>query len=390
MITAPVSTPRQDHNPASPFQPIGLLMEESKANLITYSVLDGGTNWTYAADNTVGTPYAATAPDGTTLAASLADNSTSGQHYTTPAATIAVTSGTTYAFSVFVKPGTATDVQLALPSPPFPAITGSYEYTNFNITSGTVVNGCTSCGAIQALSNGWYRLSMTATASSSASMAPVIAFTNNSTSATGGVPSYVGSGEYLYLWGAQFEQTALTSYIPTAGASVTRGEDTFYVLATANGGWLTNNVGTMGSTYFTNALTSNAQGVASLTNGTGAQSLSLMINSSGHVDFQNYNSGVSYNGVTAANPTYTVGTVVHEAGAFATTPSPGFEGCAILGVVCSPDGNSALPATQSRLSIGHVRGNDGGSTIGPLDGYIQRFWYMPTTQPDSGLVALTE
>jgi hypothetical protein len=377
LTNAAANTPRLDHNPVSPYSPRGILIEEGRTNLITYSVPDGGTNWTYAADNTAGTANATTAPDGTTTAASLADNSTTGAHYAAPTATIAVTSGNTYNFSVFVKPSTATDVQLVLPSPPFTSGVGGGQYTNFNLTSGTIASGVTSNAAIQALSNGWYRLSLYATANSTASTAPVICLTNNIT--TGGIePSYSGSGESLYIWGAQFEAGQNpTSYIPTYGSTVARATDVFTVPGTAGGGWLSNNVGTFGTEGMILNLTGNAQGFAGLDNGASNQAVNDIVGASGNRASTFYSSGQTYLGNVSG---YTTGATTKIAFGYSAT----YENGAADGTGYT-SGTVAPPATQSRLTIGHSRG----TSTGDLDGWITRIWYMPVIICDACLTDIT-
>lgn len=372
LTNAAANTPRLDHNPASPFSPRGILMEEGRTNLISYSVPDGGTNWTYAADNTAGTADATTAPDGTTTAASLADTSTSGTHYATPTAAISVTSGTAYNFSVFVKPSTATDVQLTLPSPPFASVLGGAPYADFNLTTGTIATGATSSATIQALNNGWYRLSLYGTANSTSTTAPIIALTNNSTS-DGALPSYSGSGESLYIWGAQFEAGQNpTSFIPTYGSTVARATDVFTVPGTAGGGsgWLSNNVGTLGTEGSLLALSGKDQGFAGLDNGTAAQSIYDTIGSAGNRAGYFYSSGSTYVGTVSG---YTAGATTK----LALTFSPTYENGAGDGTAFNTNGTYAPPATQSRLTIGHTR-----NSIGDLDGWVSRIWYLPVTVCD--------
>jgi len=208
ILTAAANVPR--------FEAPGLLLEPQSTNLIAYSVLDAGTHWFYT--NATGTANAAIAPDGTTTACAVADNATSGAH--TAQMSFAAVSGTVYTVSCLVKAGTATVVQLGLPSATFSGL----FYANFNLSSGTVGTSNTPA-TITPIGNGWYLVSITATATATASSSLNILLTNSNPSAARSV-SYVGSGQSLYVWGGQAEALGgVTSVIPTAGSTVTRALD---------------------------------------------------------------------------------------------------------------------------------------------------------------------
>ena len=156
------------------------------------------TNSSITADQT-------TAPDGTTTADLFISNTTSGPHYVfrDTSALIAITSGSQYTFSVYLKKGTgatAPDImQLAFSASQFP--TG---YANFNIGSGTIGTTSAVTASITVVGSGWYRCVITATATASSnSAAGGVSFTNNSDSA-GRLPSYVdATTSDVFIWGAQ-------------------------------------------------------------------------------------------------------------------------------------------------------------------------------------------
>jgi hypothetical protein len=105
--------------------------------------------------------------------------------------------------SAFVKAGTGNLFKLFTTS-------GSID-TQFNLTTQTVTSVVGS-GTITAMGNGWYRCTATGT-----------------TTLTTEVIQYVfpnTSSEYMYFWGAQFENSSYpTSYIPTTSSSATRVAD---------------------------------------------------------------------------------------------------------------------------------------------------------------------
>jgi hypothetical protein len=133
------------------------------------------------------------------------------------------TAGLTYTFSVFVKKAEQDWMQLLLQSTAFSIDT----WANFNIANGTIGNqGGAGSPKVENYGNGWYRISISATATASAVTTNEIYPTNN-----------VNGGRYqsfqnlvdvdaCYLWGAQVELgTEATSIIPTTTAQVTINQD---------------------------------------------------------------------------------------------------------------------------------------------------------------------
>ena len=222
LTQASSNAPRFDYNPST-LALNGLLIEGQSTNLQIYSEnAFSGANWTTI--NATAVDSAVTSPDGTTNASSLTDNSTSGVHYTNPSGQQSFTNGSTYTWSVFAKAGTATVIQLATT-----AVVSS-AYVNFNLSNGTVSSsgGSITSSGIQAVGNGWYRCWFTVSNGGTTGLQSnyfLILLTNNNGSATR-EPSYVGSGETAYIYGAQIEQASFaSSYIPTTSATVTRAAD---------------------------------------------------------------------------------------------------------------------------------------------------------------------
>jgi hypothetical protein len=137
---------------------------------------------------------------------------------------ISVASGVTYTSSVFVKKDPTSSnniIQLVNRIASF-----GDSFANFNINTGIVAKeeGCTA--RIVPLNNGWYRISITATATASGTNDLIVCFTNNNPDSNI-IPSYTGStDERIIIWGAQLETGSVaTSYIPTVAATATRNAD---------------------------------------------------------------------------------------------------------------------------------------------------------------------
>jgi len=203
--SAAVNEPRFDYNPST-LAARGLLIEESRTNLLTYS--EDITQWSVAGGSR--SSNTAVSPDGQTTADTYTQ-STGGDYLYHSAA---ISSSTTYTLSVFLKAGTKTTARLWYGTGGL----GTYVFIDINISAGTIGSvgsggGATAAAAsIQAFGNGWYRVALTGNLG--ANTVGYLVLGNDSTS--GGV----------YIWGAQLEQGSFsTSYIPTQAATVTRSAD---------------------------------------------------------------------------------------------------------------------------------------------------------------------
>lgn len=199
-----------------------LLMEPQRTNL----QLNSEDFSTYGQLNVTTTVNQTTAPTGLSTADLIAETAVTSGHSVFNNLACSVTSGTTYTLSCYFKKGpgaTAPDIiQLSSPQG-FTSL-----YANFNITTGVVTqsSGVVST-SITSVGNGWWRCSLTATASSTTSFSGlIVAFVNNNPT-SGASPSYLGQvTSNIYAWGGQVEAGAYaTSYIPTTTASVTRNVD---------------------------------------------------------------------------------------------------------------------------------------------------------------------
>lgn len=231
VATVNANLPRFDYDPST-LTCRGLLIEESRTNLYVYSEDFGNGNWSKF--NSTVTTDATTAPDGAATADALVENSATGSHGLQQFYT-GFTSGTSYTISLFVKAGIRSWVQFVFPSAAFGVGTGGY----FNLTGagslGTT-NGSPTSRTITAFPNGWYRITVTATATATTGgNMPISAASADNTT------SYAGSNgsTALFLWGAQLEAGAFaTSYIPNlATGTTTRNADVVQMTGTNFSSW---------------------------------------------------------------------------------------------------------------------------------------------------------
>lgn len=196
MQTAPAGVPRIDYDPVTG-ECRGLLVEEQRTNLLSYSEEFANVNWVKTELSV--SPNSSFAPDGTLTADKLVETAVAnGTHlvyvYTGSAAT--------HAASFYMKAGERSWVNLRIDN------TSNY----FNLSSGE--KGTTAAGNIaniEHVGNGWYCCSVVKTMSGTSPVGLRLAIAD-------GVDVYTGDGTSgIYIWGAQLEQGSFpTSYIPSS------------------------------------------------------------------------------------------------------------------------------------------------------------------------------
>lgn len=186
----------------------GLLIEESRTNrilwnrdatsgtgtnLLLYSEQINNAYWNLGAINAFGSgsvanTLATTDPLGTNTAEFVQENTSLTQHAISLLNPISLIVGTTYTWSVYIKPAGRSWVNLRLG--------GTSNFINTaDGTIGTVASGSTVTAT--SVGNGWYRCAVTLTATSTAGNAVRLADANNS-------DNYTGDGvSGIYIWGAQ-------------------------------------------------------------------------------------------------------------------------------------------------------------------------------------------
>jgi hypothetical protein len=360
---APSSTayygPRFDYDPVT-LAPKGLLVEEARTNLNVYSQTLSDANWN--ASGATKTSTNNVDPAGTTTALLLTADGASSTHFISASITnvISFVSGTTYTASYFVKPGTATRIQITLPSSAF----GASQYANFLLTgSGSVSASSGGTATITPSFNGYYRITWTATATGASSASSgALAFIVSGSETR--LPTNTSS-ENIFIWGGQVEAGAFaTSYIPTVASTVTRAADVATITGSLFSQWYGQTEGTF---TFSGDSTYGNGGFIGSTPTTGA------------ILYANTNASRTFNGtnfITSAN-TYTNNAV------FSTALGYSASGRAIVlnsGTVAS-DVN--LIQTPTAITLGGAFGG------GYLNGHIRSINFIPARAADFQLQALT-
>jgi predicted hotdog family 3-hydroxylacyl-ACP dehydratase len=359
--------PRFDYDPVT-LAAKGLLIEEQRVNLLTYSEDFSNAAWTKT--NASVTSNATVAPDGATTADKLVEDATTNFHRVQQTVTA---TNATHTYSVYLKAGERTSGALQIYDGVALA-TRALAY--FDLTAGTVSLTTTGTASIQNAGNGWYRCSVVTSVALSAGSALAWIYPTIGTNQT-----YTGDGTSgIFIWGAQLEAGAFaTSYIPTVASQVTRTPDQASVNTLSP--WYNATEGTLyaeGLVASTTIPTSRilaeiSDGTSSnrtqLFNASGVATLTMFVASGGVTQVASLNSGA-----ISAN------TVFKFAGAYKASDF-------------AASGNGASPTTQAsglvpvgptNMRIG-MRFND----TFQINGHLRRITYYPRRLSNAELQAIT-
>jgi hypothetical protein len=220
LTSAAVDAPRLDFNPST-LAAQGLLIEESRTNLLLRSEEFNDAAWTKT--NSSITANAATAPSGTVTADKLIEALDVNLVHQTTQSSVTIVSLGTYTASCYVKADTRTRVRIAFIVGGTSGVIADANLTAGTIGAATAFGGGSAVGSsIQAINNGWYRITVSGTGAAGTSGELRIEMIDAS-----GNRQYNGDGTSgLFVWGAQLEAGAFpTSYIPTTTTALTRAAD---------------------------------------------------------------------------------------------------------------------------------------------------------------------
>ena len=239
---ASANSPRFDHRYVNgEIESLGLLVEESRQNLLTGSEDFGPSYW--SALNSVSTSLNAVAsPDGNSTADKFIEN-TNTTHKVL-ARTFTLTASTTYTYSLFVKAAERNAIMIHIRKSDYTDRFGA----SFNLSTQAVTNETSGVGVLDSADikkypNDWYRISITGNIGTNTSaVVPMYLI------GSGGAfdIAYTGDGTSgIYVWGAQLEQGSFpTSYIPTQNSTVTRTADNASMTGSNFSSWFNQGDGT--------------------------------------------------------------------------------------------------------------------------------------------------
>lgn len=378
--TAPANVPRIDNDPVTD-ECKGLLIEEQRTNLLTYSEQIGTGPWTYGDVLAIGSGSIADcqiAPDGSATADLIVPSKVSSNvHYVRQG--FASTIGNTYTFSVYVKAAGYSSVALRM-------LDTDASIVTYDLAQGTVNNAA---ATITAVGNGWFRCTLKGT--STGSSTGVYIYPNQQA-------TYQGDGySGVYVWGAQLEAGSFpTSYVKTTTSQATRAADTAQMIGTNFSSWYRQDEGTLFGEALSNVFTDTEAGmvtsslaIAAIYNTVSRRSNGLVM---GREDsgtafavaaVRSYDSsGNSTTTINAGNGSFSPSIFTKMAAAFSSTGSA----FAVKGAA-SLLGLAQQKSEANTLAIGY--GADTAYQTGRLNGCVKRLVYYPKRLTDAQLQAIT-
>ena len=325
---------------------LGLLVEESRTNLITYSHEINNTNFWAGARSYISID-STISPDGSQNADKLVESDATGPHHRY--FSLSAVNGTTYTLSAFYKAAerSVISMQIGNQQTPFPD-SGTYG-ARFNLLTGSIIfqGSNVERASIDLVGNGWYKCSITATAVDTASAQIFIAFLINED----GNSSYTGDNTSgIYIWGAQLEVGAFpTSYIPTSGTTITRPADTAKInLNTFPGAYNQNSGAFLVESKINCTLPANTYGsifgAGAPGTGTGAANM-MNLNPANSIGY--YVSNVGQSPYASLPKTYVPG----QSFKIATTYATDDFACSVNGDISTSTTSNALYKSHTQLAI---------------------------------------
>ncbi len=344
----------------------GLLVEEARTNTSFGSVdLANGSYWSGFAMTGVG---GQADPAGGTGAALISEDNTNANHAWGSVASTSYVLSTVYTRSFWLKAGTWNLVQLNLVSSRFP----NNSYINVNLTTGafSLGAGSTGLGGATLYPNGWVRVWLAGTCTSSGSNATANIYTIQSM-ADAYRPTFVGDpARNFYVFGSQVEiGPSATSLIITAGAGVARAAD----IITLTGAAATAALGAKAAYFETNGCGPNLSGnSARILAWSGGATITF--NTSGTIVR-------AFNGTTLASGT------IGSGGNYNGLVKSAFGMDAVSYTALANGGTKATEASAWAGNTGSVNVGNSSSGTSPLNGYLRRAVFGLTKGQFDGLTA---
>jgi hypothetical protein len=368
LTSAAVDAPRFDYNPSA-LAAQGLLVEESRTNLLTYS--EDFSNAVWSPTLVTVTSNTTVAPSNTTTADTITDSVDAAPTTHLLQISASITNGVSYTISCFAKQGTLVGFAFLFPATGFT----SNISARFRLDTGVVAS--TDAGVTAAITNagnGWYRCTATATATSTVSAAFQLRTANATTT------FYQGTGTgTIILWGAQLEAGAFpTSYIPTTVAQVTRAADVASVNTLSP--WYNASTGTIFAEFLRNTTpaASTFPQFVNIDDGTVNNRLAVSTNSSRNLRGQ-VAIGGTFTTISTANA-YTEGVVSKLALGYQALN----HAAVANGGTAATDTTVNVPSGLTTMRLGDQAGG-----AGNINGYLRRITYYSRKLSSAELQAIT-
>lgn len=354
--------PRFDHLATGP--PLGLLLEEQRANLLTYSDQFDNAAWTKA--NATITANAIAAPDGSSNADLLTASTTGPQCYQV----FSASDSASMAASIYLKRGNTDWALLRIRDK-----AGAGVSVWVNLATGALgsTSGSPITTSISSAGSGWYRVSLAGSVGTGGTTPYVLVAPASANSSTS-----TAVGDSVYVWGAQVEGgTFALSHIPTIAAPVTRLADVASMTGTAFSSWFNQSEGTFLAEYDVITLVATQWIIAAHS---GAPSSTndyfALVKNSGNLNRQAITAaGVSQGTIDLAGSI--INTPMRIAGAYKANDAAASVNGGNVGV----DSTVTLP-TPNALSFGSLFSQW-------LNGHMRRLRYWRDRQPNAMLPGLS-
>jgi hypothetical protein len=277
--TASANVARFDHNPLT-FESLGLLVEEQRTNLFTYSEDFSNAAWLPTATASQVTSNEIIAPNGTLtgdLFSCLSTSDVSRRLVNTPA--LSVSNATTYTASVYVKARNWTYIGVAIN-----ANTINYNntagYCTVNLDTGAISNVSSLIATSSTnVGNGWWRIAITGTTVTTTATLSISLLDSDEIAPSSAV-GVVGNG--VFLWGAQLEAGAFpTSYISTSASQVTRSADSASMTGANFSEWYRQDEGTLYAESVPGQMNAGYHAIASFADATASETNFISIGLNG-------------------------------------------------------------------------------------------------------------
>jgi hypothetical protein len=354
---------RFDHNPTT-FESLGLLIEEQRTNLLTYSEQFDNADWPQTGSTI--TANTIVAPDGTLTGDKLVENATSGAKYVRGTNT-SVSSSTV---SFYAKAGERAFAVVFL-------LATANSAAWFDLSTGLIgaKQAAVVSHSMTAVGNGWYRCTAQFASVATNNVCIGVSSANNTFTYTG--DGYSG----IYIWGAQLEAGAFpTSYIQTVASQVTRAADAASMTGANFSSWYNQAEGTLFSQATCQGIGSGNASVAfSVSDGA-----SNVIRTGWHGGLAGSQpvatqSGMTTNGTSQA-------TIVGGYSSGFNTSAFAYKrndlAASVNGGAAGTDTDAILPSVAS-ASIGNWTGTQ------PINGTIKKIAYYPIRCTNAQLQGLT-